>query len=202
MLRLIKVAVTGSIASGKSTVCQFLEEWGAYVVRADQLLHCAFSVDTELGRHIRQIFGDRVFVGSMVDRSVIADEVAKDPSLLEKLEGVCHPYVNEEVRRLYRDVCAGGSYPLFVAEVPLLFESRWPINSWFDVTVAVVSDRALARDRYVQSGGTGKQFDFREARQMPSEEKRRRSTYTIVNNKDLSNLKAEARKLFCLLTNP
>ena len=201
MLRLKKVAVTGSIASGKSTVCQFFEEWGAYVVRADQLLHDAFSIDTALGRHVCQLFGNRVLVGSIIDRSAIADEVVKRPELLSELEAVCHPYVNAEVQRLYCDACKEWKGSLFVAEIPLLFESRWPMSSWFDVTVAVISDRAAARDRYVRSEGTGEQFDFREARQMPPEEKSRRSTYTIVNDKNLSDLKAEARRLFSILTN-
>ena len=201
MLRLKKVAVTGSIASGKSTVCRFFEEWGAYVVRADQLLHCAFSIDTALVRRVCQLFGNRVLVGSIIDRSAIADEVVKDPSLLDKLEAICHPYVNAEVQKQYREARKAGTFPLFVAEMPLLFESRWPMSPWFDVTVAVISDLAVARDRYVRSGGTGEQFDFREARQMPSEEKCRRSAYTIVNDKNLSDLKAEARKLFSILTN-
>jgi dephospho-CoA kinase len=202
MLRLKRVAVTGSIASGKSAVCQFFEEWGAYVVRADHLLHRAFSIDTALGRRVCQLFGDKILVGSVLDRRRIANEVAKAPALLERLEAICHPYVNTEVRRQYGNACKGGKSPLFVAEMPLLFESRWPMCSWFDVTVAVVSDRAVARDRYVRSGGTGEQFDFREARQRPPIEKIRRADYTIVNNESLSNLKAEAQKLFCILTNP
>ena len=201
MLRLKKVAVTGSIASGKSTVCQFFEEWGAYVVRADQLLHSAFSIDTAIGRRVRQLFGSRVFVGSTIDRRVIADEAAGNPKLLDELEVICHPYVNAEVERQYRSACEAGNFPLFVAEMPLLFESRWPMNPWFDVTVAVSSDRAVAKDRYVRSGGTDEQFNFREARQMPQEEKCRRSTYTIANDKNLSDLKAEAWKLFSILTN-
>jgi dephospho-CoA kinase len=201
MLTLKRVAVTGSIASGKSTVCQFFEEWGAYVVRADHLLHRAFSVDTVLGRRMCQLFGDKILVGSVIDRRAVAGEVAKNPVLFDKLEALCHPYVNAKVRQCYRDACKKGSYSFFAAEIPLLFESRWPMGSWFDVTVAVVSDRALARGRYVRSGGIGEQFDIREARQMPPEEKCRRSTYTIVNNEDLSDLKAEAQKLFCILTN-
>lgn len=202
MLRLKRVAVTGSIASGKSTVCQFFEEWGAYVIRADHLLHRAFSIDTALRSRVCQLFGNKILVGTVIDRGVVAKEVVKAPALLDQLEAVCHPYVNREVRREYRDACKRGEVSLFVAEMPLLFESRWPMGSWFDVTIAVVSDRALAKDRYVRSGRTDEQFDFLEARQMPPEEKRRRATYTIVNNKSLSDLKAEAQKLFCILTNP
>jgi dephospho-CoA kinase len=202
MLRLKRVAVTGSIASGKSTVCQFFEEWGAYVVRADHLLHRAFSIDTALGRRVCQLFGDKILVGSVIDRGRVADEVAKAPALLDQLEAFCHPYVNAEIRRKYRDACKREGSSLFVAEMPLLFESRWPMGPWFDVTIAVVSDRAIARGRYVRSGGTGEQFDFREARQMPPEDKIQRTDYTLVNNKSLSDLKAEAQKLFCVLTNP
>jgi dephospho-CoA kinase len=202
MLRLKRVAVTGSIASGKSTVCQFFEEWGAYVVRADHLLHRAFSIDTALRSRICQLFGDKILVGMEIDRTVVAGEVAQAPELLDQLEAICHPFVNREIRREYKDACKREETSLFVAEVPLLFESRWPMGSWFDATVVVVADRAVAKDRYVRSGRKDEQFDFLEARQMPPEEKRRRATYTIVNNNSLSNLKAEAQKLFCILTNP
>ena len=202
MLRLKRVAVTGSIASGKSTICQFFEEWGAYVVRADHLLHRAFSIDTALGRRVCQLFGDKILVGSEIDRGRVADEIVKTPTLLDQLVAICHPYVNTEVKRQYRDACKRGENSLFVAEMPLLFESRWPMGPWFDVTIAVVSDRAVSKDRYVRSGGMGEQFDFREARQMSQEDKKRRADYTLVNNKSLSDLKAEAQKLFCILTNP
>ena len=202
MLTLIKIAITGSLASGKSTVCQLFEQWGAYVVNADRLLHRAFSADTPLGRRIYRLFGDRVFDGSLINRAKIAEIVAAEPKLLTKLEEICHPYVNREIQRHYRNACRKGRYLLFVAEVPLLFESRFPLWQWFDAVVVVTSDRTIAKQRYVYTGGTREQFDFREARQMPSLEKIQRAQYTLVNNGTLEELETNAKMLFESLQRP
>lgn len=202
MLTLQRVAITGSLASGKSTVCQFFEEWGAYVVRADQLLHREFSADTDLRRQICRLFGDEILVGSTIDRQRIAEMIVRTPKVLPKLESVCHPFVNREIQRQFVEACQLGTFSLFVAEVPLLFESAWSLHSWFDTTVVVVSDREISKERYLQSGGTAEQFDFREARQMSASEKIRRAAYTLVNNGTRAELYEKARTLYGILTNP
>ena len=102
MLNLKRVAVTGSLSSGKSTVCQLFEQWGAYVVNADRLLHRVFSAQTSLGRRIYSLFGSKVFDGSFINRARIAEIVASEPKLLTELEEICHPYVNREIQRHYR----------------------------------------------------------------------------------------------------
>ena len=196
MLNLKRIAITGSLASGKTTVCQFFEQWGACVVNADRLLHCAFSADTSIGRRIHSLFGNRVFEGSSINRAHIAKIVASEPKLLTDLEEICHPYVNREIHRHYREASRKGGYPLFVAEIPLLFESRFPLWQWFDAIVVVVSERTMAKERYKQSGGTSEQFDFREARQMSPLKKIQRADYTVVNNGSLEELKNNAKKIF------
>lgn len=196
MLNLKRVAITGSLASGKSTVCRFFEEWGAYVVHADRLLHRAYSVHTPLGRRIVNLFGRHIVEGSKLNRALIAEIVAAKPSLLTELEKICHPYVNEEIQRQYEVACRKGQYCLFVAEVPLLYESPFPLGQWFDVTVVVVAERNEAKERYIHAGGTEEQFDFREARQMSPLVKMQRADYTIINNGSIEELCNEAKRLF------
>jgi dephospho-CoA kinase len=196
MLNLKRIAITGSIASGKTTVCQFFEQWGACIVNADRLLHCAFSTDTSIGRRIHSLFGNKVFEGNSINRTLIAKVVASEPNLLTELEEICHPYVNREIHRHYREASRTRRYSLFVAEIPLLFESRFPLWQWFDAIVVVVSERKIAKERYKQSSGTSEQFDFREARQMPPLKKMQRANYIIVNNESLEELKNNAKKIF------
>jgi len=196
MLSLKRIAITGSLASGKSTVCQFFDKWGAYVVSADCLLHSVFSPDTFIGRRICHLFGTEIFEEGSINRARIAEIVAMNPKLLTELEEICHPYVNQEIRKHYQKACRKGNYCVFVAEVPLLFESRFPLWQWFDATIVVVSDRAIAKERYVQGGGTSEQFDFRESRQMPPLKKAQLANYTIVNNGSLEELQNNARLLF------
>lgn len=196
MLDLKRIAITGSLASGKSTVCQFFEQWGAYVVNADHLLHRIFSLDTSIGRRITKLFGNKVIEGRSISRAKIAEIVASEPKLLTELEEICHPYVNQEIQRHYRKAAYTGTYRLFIAEIPLLFESRYPLWQWFDAIVVVIADRILSKERYMHSGGTAKQFDFREARQMPPLEKMQHAHFTITNNGSLEELKTNAKELF------
>lgn len=199
MLTLKRIAITGSLASGKSTVCQLFEQWGAYVVSADRLLHRVFSTDTSTGRRISALFGSTVVEGTAINRAKVAEIVASEPNLLTDLELICHPYVNRAIQRHYRAACRKGEYCLFVAEVPLLFESRFSLREWFDVIVVVVADRATAKQRYVHAGGTKEQFDFREARQMPPSIKVPQAHYTLTNNGSLEELAHHAKTLFNLL---
>jgi dephospho-CoA kinase len=200
MLYLKRVAITGSLASGKTTVCQFFEEWGAYVVHADRLLHRVFTANTPIGRRIVGLFGSRILDGTVINRSRVAEIVVAEPKLLTELEGICHPYVNEEIQRHFSRACRQGICCLFVAEIPLLFESPFPLWQWFDVIVTVVAERIQAKERYARAGGTSEQFDFRESRQMSPLLKMQRANYTITNSGCIEELRSEARTIFESIT--
>lgn len=197
MLGLFKVAVTGSIASGKSTVCQFFKQWGAYVVNADQLLHNVFSVDSPLGKRIISLLGEKIVVNSCIDRAEIARVVFSHPELLEQLEDICHPYVNETIKELYNQACCQqGRYVFFVAEIPLLYESRYPISDWFDMKIAVISDTDIAAERYQKGAKSLEQFIARKKRQLSSGDKKKLSDHVIINNGSIEELKIKSKKFF------
>jgi len=196
MLKVKRVAITGSLACGKTTVCRFFKEWGAYVVSADALLHQAFSCNTPIRHKVCQLFGDTIVEGSSINRSKIAEIVLHSPDLLEQLETICHPYVNQEIQRQYKIVCDTGKYPLFVAEVPLLFESPYSLKEWFDVTILVFSSEKKAKKRYLEQGGTAEQFEFRESRYMSVTEKTDLVDYTLSNNASVEILKKHSKNLF------
>jgi dephospho-CoA kinase len=131
----------------------------------------------------------------------VAESVANDQKLLTRLEEICHPYVKKELERHFHKAQKAGKASLFVAEVPLLFESNVPFSSWFDTIVTVVGDRQKNKERYIRAGGTAEQFDFRNNRQMSAQEKMQRAHYTLVNNGTVEELKVEAKKLFSIFTN-
>jgi dephospho-CoA kinase len=195
MLKLFSVAVTGSIASGKSTVCQFFERWGACVVDADRLLHQVFSVETPVGKKICSLFGESILKGSKIDRLRLAEAAFSHPQLLEKLEDICHPYVNEAIKCEYEKACK-GDFAFFAAEVPLLFESRFSLAPWFDATIVVTADEEVALKRHLKKGLAMDQYVKRIKRQLSSLLKREKATYTIVNNGSLEELEQNVKKLF------
>lgn len=184
-----RIAITGGLACGKSSVCHFLEELGAFVVSADSIVHQLLSRDLPTQQAIVDLLGESVKKGNSVDRSEVAKRVFANPELLSRLERLLHPEVQREMQRQYEAAQQSGRYILFVAEIPLLFEAE--MEDLFDETVAIVCDQATSEGRYGRAD-----FALRSARQLTPPEKAARADHVIVNQGTLSELKEESRKLF------
>ena len=202
MLALKKVAITGTISSGKSTVLSHFRTWGAYTVDADSLLHAVFSSDTPVGQKILELFGEQAFVpDGTIDRAYIGKQIAHNRELRSQLEEICHPYVLKRLGQLYEEVKDRvDTWKLFVAEVPLLFESSTPFAAWFDVVCVVDASLPLLQQRFLQKGHTLEQFIWRYESQMAPEKKKQYSHYSIENNGTLEELRDKAKSLFTTLT--
>lgn len=204
MLRLKKVAVTGGIACGKSTFCSFLMELGAYVVSADKIVHQLLSQDTNLCANIVNLLGPDVVVDNKINRDAIAKTVFNNPQLLRSLEGILHPAVFGQIDKEYIQACKAGNYPLFVAEIPLLFEvenKEHVAKNYFDSTIAVLSDEALCKKRYTSATGkTEEEYQKRSSEQLPQQEKAARAHYVVINNGNLEELFGKAKIIFDELT--
>ena len=119
MLNLKRVAVTGGIASGKSTVTGVFQKLGAFVVSADQIAHQCLSPSSPLSYQVVSLLGTEVLSGDSIDRKKVAEVVFGNADLLHKLEALIHPYVAEEIKNSWQNAKNAQKYPLFVAEVPL-----------------------------------------------------------------------------------
>lgn len=195
MLNLRKVAVTGGLASGKSTVCRFFKELGAYVVSADEIVHQLLSSQKHLGQQVVSLLGNEIVVDGHIDRKAVAKRVFNNPTLLLSLENLLHPAVMAEIENQYRQIQKQGGVRLFVAEVPLLFEAE--AEKKFDCTIAVVSPSQASRQRFDQlTGSSSDEYDKRMARQLSPEEKARRADYVINNNGTPAELYLAVTELF------
>ncbi len=145
MLSLRKVAITGGVASGKSTVCELLKRLGAHVASADAIVHKLLTPRTDLGQQVIRLLGPDIVNEQQIDRLFVANKVFHDFSLLQALEAILHPPVFEEIERLYQEA-AEARAPLFAAEVPLLFEVG--AQTRFDLSVAVFADEEVAQARF------------------------------------------------------
>lgn len=198
MLKCRKVAITGGMSSGKSSVCHILADLGAYTVDADAIVHGLLSPETQIGKEVLKLLGPGVLVNGYFDRTKIAELVFNHPPLLRSLEKILHPAVYNEIEKQYQQVKRSQSHPLFAVEVPLLFESAGEND--YDCVVTVVSDEKLCRSRFYEKTGKGaEEFSQRAARQMPSTEKAQRADYIILNNGDREALAQNVKKLYPIL---
>lgn len=124
-----KIAITGGIGSGKSTVLSFLKENGYPVFSCDEI-YKQLLLDREYIEKIEKLFPSAVQNGQ-VERQVLADIVFKDKQALEILNGIAHPLIME---RLYENM-RNCTNILAFAEVPLLFEGNY--QSQFDAVIVV-----------------------------------------------------------------
>ena len=196
MLKLRKVAITGGLSCGKSSVCRILQELGAYVVSADKIVHQLLSSDTNLGQEIVHLLGSSVWVNQQLNRSRIAHIVFHNLELLKALEALVHPAVYREINKEYqKQQNLPHPPPLFIAEIPLLFESGGQKD--FDKTIAVVADWKICRKRFMEATHYDqKEFDNRMARQLSLSDKAIQADYVIVNNGTLSDLQQATTTLY------
>ncbi len=193
----MKIAVTGGVASGKSTVCQIFQTLGAYVVSADAITHKLFDPQTDLGQQIIRTLGSDILqngkIDRKIDRKVVADKVFKDQKLLFELEQILHPAVLSQIEKEYSIACKQGGYRAFVVEIPLLFEIG--AEHFYDATISVSAESECAIKRFESLGFSEEEYKRRMSRQLLPEIKSEKAQYTINNNGTLEDLKSKVLEL-------
>lgn len=199
MLTLKKVAITGGLSCGKSSVCRLFKELGAKVVSADEIVHVLLSSTNRLGQQVIELLGDDIVIDGKIDRNIIAKKVFENKILLHSLEKIIHPFVLNEIEKQYQQTSNQGTFPLFIAEIPLLFEVAFQKN--FDATLAVWASPEVCKKRFTETTGYGEDEYFkRMANQMPADEKAKRADYVINNSGSIDQLRKAVVDLFNKLT--
>jgi len=199
MLKIKKIAITGGLAAGKTTVCQIFKELGAYVVSADEIVHQLLSPETAVGQQVVSLLGADTLSGQEFDRKKIADKVFSQPDLLRALEEIIHPAVFDEIERKYQQVDREKKYSLFLAEIPLLYESKE--EGRFNTIVTVLANPELCQERFAeQTHQPIQEFEKRMMRQIEPTLKAKKAHYTIENNGDFEQLKTLVKTLYFQLT--
>lgn len=148
------IALTGGIASGKSTVSGRLAEHGAVVVDADKLARQVVEPGTPALEAIRRRFGDGVIAADgSLDRAGLGAIVFGDPAALADLNAITHPAVWEAARESFARAEASDPDAIVVYDVPLLVEASANRPLRFDRVVVVEADGAERIHRLVQDRG-------------------------------------------------
>ena len=143
------VALTGGIASGKSTIARRLAELGAVVVDADAIVREVQQPGSPVLDAIAAAFGDDVIgEGGVLDRAALGARVFGDPEALERLNAIVHPAVREESARRFAEAFAADPASVVVYDVPLLVEARaddpWDLIVVADAPADVRAERLVA----------------------------------------------------------
>lgn len=192
---MLNVALTGNIASGKSTVTDLFRRWGATIVDADRLVREAQAPGSAVLRAIVDRFGLGVLrPDGSLDRPALRSVVLADPAARADLNALVHPEVHRMRRQRVEEARARGDR-IVVNDIPLLFEASDPAE--FDVIVLVDAPDEVRRARLLAARGLAPdEVDRMMGMQMPSAEKRGRSHYVIDNDADHAALERRAREVW------
>jgi len=174
--------VTGGVASGKSTVCHLFEKLGAYVVSADAIVHQLLVPTHSLGKDVIALLGSDIVVDEKLSRERISQKVFCAHHLLRELEKRIHPEVQKVIEAEYT-TASQTNFPLFVAEVPLLYEAGF--ESFYDVIIVVICDDKKQKERFRYGEA---EYLRRNQRLMSIEEKIKKADLVIENNGSLEAL--------------
>jgi dephospho-CoA kinase len=192
---MLHVALTGNIASGKSTVAALFARWGAVVIDADVLVHELQRPGTSVFAAIVERFGPAVVrADGELDRAELRRRVLESPADLAALNALVHPDVRRRAEERVEDARQRGAR-IVVSVIPLLFESDDP--SRFDAVVLVDAPVALRRARLLRDRGLEAGVaDGMIAAQTPADAKRLRSDYVIENDGDIGALERSTRRVW------
>jgi dephospho-CoA kinase len=191
---MIKLALTGSIGMGKSTVAQMFERAGVPVFDADAVVRRLQAEDPELIASIGARFPHTVSDGRL-DRDALAAQVLGRPDELAALEVIVHPAVHAERARF---LLANQDKPALLFDIPLLFETHG--EGAFDKIVVVSAPAEIQRARVLgRPGMTEARLDAILERQLPDSEKRRRADFVIDTSGDLSTTERQVDEVLACL---
>ena len=174
------IGITGGIASGKSTVTNFLRQKGFEVVDADALVHQLQKPGGRLYQILVAHFGEKVLLeDGELNRPLLASLIFSKPEEQEWSKQTQGQIIREELGSL-RDKLA-QTEDIFFMDIPLLFEQDYA--SWFDETWLVYVRLDTQLDRLMNRDQLSKESaETRLASQWPLEEKKKFATYILDNN--------------------
>lgn len=191
---MIKIALTGSIGMGKSTVAEMFERAGVPVFDADAVVRQLQGPNGGLIAEIGKVFPGCVRAGTL-DRDCLAQIVLADREKLKELEAIVHPAVSK-AREAF--IARHPAVPALLFEIPLLFETA--SEGEFDKIVVVSAPVAVQRARVLKRAGMDPaKLEAILARQMPDDEKRRRADFVVDTGTDLSTTEAQVRDILACL---
>ncbi|MEN9453774.1 MAG: hypothetical protein RLZZ19_261 [Actinomycetota bacterium] len=194
---MLKVALTGGIGSGKSTVAEMLQECGAIVIDSDQLSRDVIERGTPGYESVLAEFGDEILTDGEINRAALAEIVFKDQKKRELLEGIIHPLVRDRAESLMRNV---PNNSIVVNQIPLLVETDGAKR--FDYVITVSASEDIRRKRLIERGM--KEYEIAKRLQAQVDDRAREAIadHVLTNNGSLDDLQRSVEDLWSLHLKP
>ena len=189
------MALTGGIASGKSTVCRLLGEWlsSIAIFDCDAAVHRMLEGDAEVAAIVTESFGDQALdAQGRIDRHFLRGRVFADPAARTRLEAILHPRVRQECLDSLERAATRG-VELFIADVPLFFEKGFDFGQ--NLVLVVASSRSTQIQRLKARGGFDDSLiESILAAQLPVQEKMSLADVVFWNDGPQGTIRSQIRR--------
>ena len=139
---MVKVGLTGGIGSGKTTVSNFLLDYGIPVYNSDTQGKTLMNTNLELKNDIVSIFGESVYENGILNTNLLSSIVFRDSKKIEQLNNLVHPKVADNFKQW---IGKNNNQPILVKEAAILIESRAYLN--MDKIILIVSQKSTRINR-------------------------------------------------------
>ena len=188
---MVKVGLTGGIGSGKTTVSNFLLDYGIPVYNSDSKGKTLMNTNLELKNNIVSIFGERVYDNGILNTNLLSSIVFNDSTKIEQLNNLVHPKVAQDFNQW---LGKNNNKPILVKEAAILIESGAYLN--MDKIILVVSEKSTRINRVSKRDNSDlESIEKRINLQLTDNEKIKYADYIIENNSSLEHLKLEVLKV-------
>ena len=192
---MLKVGLTGGLASGKTVVAREFEKLGCTVISADRLGHEVLRREGEAFADVVAEFGEEILVADgEINRKALGKIVFADPDKLKKLNSFVHPHVFKKQEKLFTEIAGRDPKAVVISEAAIMIESG--SYTRYDRIVIAVCPPELQIRRYCdREGASEADARARLARQMPLEEKREYADYAIDTSGTKQETERQVRKI-------
>jgi dephospho-CoA kinase len=192
---LLKVAITGNMGSGKSTVCSVFKSIGIPVFNADDAAAFELSNNADVVTKVKQLFGDDIYIDGLPDKKRMAELVFNNKKLLDALNAIVHPATIEHFKKW----CTKQQSPYIIKEAAILFESG--TDKGVDKIITVTAPESLRIDRILNRNPRWTKEDIKKrlSAQMPESEKVKLSDF-VINNDGTSSIIEQVLRIHKSLT--
>ena len=193
---MVRIGLTGGIASGKSTVARIFRELGAHVLDADRIAREVVPPGSPALSRIASAFGREMLrPDGTLDRAALGAVVFADGGTRRVLEGILHPLILGEIDRQIEELERVDPKGLVVVEAALILELGR--QGEFDTLVVVWADEEQQRRRLIKRDNlSAEEADRRLAAQMPLAEKRGRAQFVVDNSGELAACRKDAERVY------